>query len=272
MNQNRFHLWDEDLLLDADGELSERRSAEVREHLKSCWACRARMAKLEGTIGEVVRLMSESSQSELPSIERARARLEMKLDDLAYASGPRPFWPFGAGLSRRIFIYAALLVLALGTPFLYQRVRSHRHNSSYSVALPNPGLTPGATQPLPLSSICSAEHDQVVRGVPESVQSEVFQEYGISGARTEDYEVDYLVTPGLGGSDDIRNLWPEPRNRTVWNSYVKDQLEDRLHYLVCNGQVTLGVAQHDIANDWISAYRKYFRTKAPLLSYSSSGD
>ena len=274
MNQNRFHSSDEELLSAADGELSGQRSTQVRKHLESCWTCRARMAELEGTIGEFTRLMTKSSDSELPPIEGARARLEAKLDELAYSSGPHPFRLFGFELNHRVRIYAALLVLTLGMQFLYQRVRNHTHDKAYSdsAALPNPDLTPGAAQPVPLASICSSEPDQVVRGVPESLQLEVFREYGISGARGEDYEIDHLVTPGLGGSDDIRNLWPEPRYRTVWNSYVKDQLEDRLHYLVCNGKVTLAIAQHDIANDWISAYRKYFHTENPLLTYSISGD
>jgi len=43
--------------------------------------------------------------------------------------------------------------------------------------------------------------------------------------RPDAYEVDYLITPELGGATDIRNLWPY--GDTVWNAHVKDQLEDR---------------------------------------------
>jgi anti-sigma factor RsiW len=276
MNQNCFHLSDEDLLLAADGELSKRRRAQVHAHLGACWACRARMAEVEETIHQVVRLSRETFDPELPQSDGARARLEAKLADAARSSGPHLYEQLAAGLNHKGLAYALalMILLALGTRSLYHKIGKYegygRHHS-YAAALPNPVLTPGATLPVPLAGMCSSEHDQVVRKVPEGVQQQILREYGIAGGQAADFEIDQLVTPGLGGSDDIRNLWPEPRYRTVWNSYVKDQLEDHLHYLVCNGQVNLATAQHDIANDWISAYRKYFHTNTPLLPYSTSG-
>jgi hypothetical protein len=92
----------------------------------------------------------------------------------------------------------------------------------------------------------------------------VFEEYGISGAPPRAYEVDYLITPALGGADDIRNLWPQSYSPAVWNARVKDALEDRLHDLVCDGRLDLATAQRDIASDWIAAYKKYFETDRPL--------
>jgi hypothetical protein len=55
----------------------------------------------------------------------------------------------------------------------------------------------------------------------------------------------------------------------LWNSYVKDQSEDRLHRMVSERKIPLEQAQRDIANDWISGYRKYFQTDQPLASASS---
>jgi hypothetical protein len=101
------------------------------------------------------------------------------------------------------------------------------------------------------------------------MQEEVYREYGIAGAPTANYEVDYLVTPGLGGAGDIRNLWPEPHYNTVWNSYVKDHLEDHLHYLVCSRQISLVAAQQDMETNWIAAYEKYFHTDKPLTNYAA---
>jgi hypothetical protein len=51
---------------------------------------------------------------------------------------------------------------------------------------------------------------------------------------------------------------------------VKDALEDRLHDMVCSGQLDLATAQHDIATNWISAYKKYFHTQNPLSTRSAS--
>ena len=39
--------------------------------------------------------------------------------------------------------------------------------------------------------------------------------------------------------------------------------------MVCAGKVDLSTAQNDIATDWIAAYKKYFRTDAPLTERSS---
>ena len=100
--------------------------------------------------------------------------------------------------------------------------------------------------------------------MPVSLQRKVFEEYGIPRAEPRAYEVDYLITPALGGADDIRNLWPQSNSSAVWNARVKDALEDRLHAMVCDGGLDLVAAQHDISSDWIAAYRKYFNTDEPL--------
>jgi anti-sigma factor RsiW len=276
MRDDLFHITDEDLLGVADGELSKRRSRRVRRHLEACWACRARMAEIEGTIQEVARLVRETSDRRLPPIENARACLKAQLADSVQRSHPAPFGRtrFVLNYKGLEYAFALILLLAFGSVFLRRHITEPDdpgQSTAHAATLPNPIITPGATQSVSLASICSSGHDQVVRRVPEGVRQQVFREYGIAGASPADYEVDHLVTPGLGGSDDIRNLWPEPRNSTMWNSYVKDQLEDHLHYLVCSGQLTLAVAQHDIAGNWISAYRKYFHTDAPLLPYSTSG-
>ena len=51
---------------------------------------------------------------------------------------------------------------------------------------------------------------------------------------------------------------------TAWNARVKDALEDRLHELVCRGDVDLPTAQHEISTNWIKAYKKYFQTDKPI--------
>jgi len=82
------------------------------------------------------------------------------------------------------------------------------------------------------------------------------------------YEVDYLITPELGGADDIKNLWPQPCTAKNWSAYTKDDLEDRLHELVCSGKLELSAAQHEIATDWIGAYKKYVQRGNPSVRRS----
>jgi hypothetical protein len=94
------------------------------------------------------------------------------------------------------------------------------------------------------------------------LQQQVFEAYGITNPGPDAYEIDYLITPDLGGAANIRNLWPQPYN-TIWNAQVKDQLEERLHAMVCSGEIDLATAQRDLATDWVRAYKKYFRTDRP---------
>jgi hypothetical protein len=65
--------------------------------------------------------------------------------------------------------------------------------------------------------------------------------------------------PSLGGSNDIKNLWPQSLDDTKpWNAKLKDRLERRLHQLVCvDPALSLHSAQEAIASDWIAAYLKY---------------
>jgi len=104
------------------------------------------------------------------------------------------------------------------------------------------------------------------KAVPVALQRRVFAEYGIRSAEPGAYEVDYLITPALGGADDIHNLWPQSTQATEWNAQVKDALEDHLRDLVCEGQLDLSTAQREIAGNWIEAYKKYFHTDQPLTS------
>ena len=83
------------------------------------------------------------------------------------------------------------------------------------------------------------------------------KDYGYSLADTRKYEEDHLVPLCLAGApQDPANLWPQPRFGE-WTADHKDALEAKLCRLACDGKVSLPEAQHEIATDWIAAYRKY---------------
>lgn len=88
---------------------------------------------------------------------------------------------------------------------------------------------------------------------------------------TDEYELDYLITPELGGAPTLQNLLPQRYASRPWNAHVKDQLERLLPRLVCDGAISLQTAQGEIAVDWIAAYRKYLRTDVPLQTHASLG-
>ena len=84
-------------------------------------------------------------------------------------------------------------------------------------------------------------------------------EYGLPVGPHPNFEIDHQIPLGSGGSDDDRNLWPEPRRKLepVWNAEAKDRLEYRLRDLVCSGQLDIRIAQRAFKDDWTEAYRKY---------------
>jgi hypothetical protein len=132
--------------------------------------------------------------------------------------------------------------------------------------LPSPDLTPGAAFNVTKRQICTPGYASSVRKVSATTKRVVFQSYGLAGNHTAycddddklGCEADHLISLELGGSNDIANLWPEPYGGTVWNAHVKDKLENRLHALVCRGEVSLQDAQREIATDWIASYRQRF--------------
>jgi len=266
-----FHLTDQELLLAADGELPTRRAAQVRVHLAACWDCRARMAEIEGAIADFARVHRQTLDPQLPPTAGPRALLRAQLSGLAAKPNAAPWWHFfhiPSGALAAACICVAFFVAAAGSKLLFQPSTPRGANSAVVPfergTIPNRNLTPGATRAVTIGDVCSMAHEEVVRAVPTPLRQEIFQEYGIVNARADDYEIDYLIAPGLGGTEDIHNLWPESYTSPTWNAHVKDALEEHLHQMVCAGKVDLSAAQHDIAADWIAAYKKYFHTDRPL--------
>jgi hypothetical protein len=273
MRDRNIHPSDQELLMRADGELTRRRAAQIDAHFAACWSCRARKTELEAKIADFVRVRRESVDPLVPPSAVARARLVSQVAEMSKNSSAAAGlkFPFRFGDWRFVAVGAlAMLVLVVAGAGLAKR-NLNAVSSSYGRELPDRRLTPGATRRVAISEICAVSHEDVVGDVPDAVRHQVFQEYGIVNATAEKYEVDYLIAPGLGGAEDIRNLWPEPRFDAKWNSFVKDQLEEYLHESVCAGKVNLQTAQADESRDWISAYQKYFHTQEPLATYSKAG-
>jgi hypothetical protein len=84
----------------------------------------------------------------------------------------------------------------------------------------------------------------------------------LDGANPADYEVDHLIPLDLGGSNDITNLWPQPRKAQDWTADKKDRLEHVLGHEVCEHKVPLEVAQQEISQDWTAAYTKHVEAPA----------
>jgi hypothetical protein len=264
MNYQASHPPDRQLLLELEGELPPNAAKQVRTHIDSCGTCRARRHELEHAIIDFIRAHHQEMDPRIPPVTGPRALLKARLAQLS-ESGSRSRW---FALPRRLSwalaigtcgLLAAALVLTRSDTGRYGQPRP----PSMVVSMPDSRLTPGAAIFTTRLAVC-AQANAKNKSVPVALQKKAFEEYGIAGAEPRAYEVDYLVTPALGGADDIRNLWPHSYSATLWNAQVKDALEDRLREMVCDGSLDLTEAQKAIAVNWIAAYKKCFHTDQPL--------
>jgi hypothetical protein len=222
------------------------------------------LAEFEGTIADFVSLHRRTLDPQLPLANGSRALLKARLAEAATTTPTgrwTRFFDWVPAHRAAACICAVVFLTVLGARLLLRHSQlqgaTPAEVSFAHLAVPDHHLTPGATRPVDIGEVCSMAHEEVVRAVPSGLRQEVFKEYGIVNPRPEDYEIDYLIAPGLGGAEDIQNLWPEPSTSPRWNAHVKDALEERLHQLVCAGSIDLPTAQRAIATDWISAYKKY---------------
>ncbi len=254
------HLSDRHLLLNLEGELPPHERKLALEHLQACWRCRARSRELENAIADFITVQQQELTNEAPPAAGPRALLKARLSQLPPAAPSffhtRLGWPLAA---------AACALLLLGLVLVRTALRLQEPLATVAVSTPDSRLTPGAALLASRQDVC-AQSSTNNKIVPVALQKKVFEEYGIARAQPQAYEVDYLVTPALGGADDIHNLWPHSYSATVWNAQVKDALEDRLREMVCGGSLDLTEAQREIATNWIAAYKKYFHTDQPLAN------
>lgn len=236
------HSSESEMLLLAHGELDAIRAQAIRAHLTVCPGCRARCERLQSTDAALRQAIAGFTVDSISTAERARRRLKFQM---AARKSPAAF-PWRATAAACVTV-AALVVFT---------VTVSAENSK-----PRASLTPGEARPITTAEVCSVSSAEVVvENIPVETQRQVFEAYGIHSARPGEFEVDYLITPDLGGTSSVRNLWPQPYSAR-WNARKKDQLEERLHQLVCGGQLDLATAQREIAADWIAAYKRYLGSR-----------
>ncbi len=245
------HADDESLLAFIDAEISAGTAVEVERHLEGCPHCAARCRALRVASSEAARLWSEVDGSCGDGLTaRHRIAEAMRTD------------------AERRRTRTAPLVLASLAALLFFMVRYESTLLQRSLfvergALPIISLTPGAARTVSVDVLCRGGAP-MPPPVPATLRKQVLRDYGMEHVPPGAYELDYLITPQLGGLTDRRNLWPEPYGLRSWNAHAKDVLEQRLPQLVCRGEIDLATAQRAIASDWIDAYKTYLPAEEPL--------
>jgi hypothetical protein len=266
MFDSTTHPSDETLLRAVDGELSARAGTTLERHLLGCAACRTRQEYLASTGADVSRAYRD--EGNVPDVDALRARLRVRMAGLS--TPLQDSWRVRvaghlATLPRGFAIAATLAVLVILARAVGPWSTSGQQDDAAieSASLPIRSVTPGATHQVSVQDICDGRLPSRAP-TPATVRQAILRDYGDENLAPAEYELDYLITPELGGTGDRANLWPERYVSPVWNARVKDQLEDLLPRLVCQGTVDLATAQHDIAENWIAAYKTYFRTDHPV--------
>jgi hypothetical protein len=261
------HLTDHDLLRGLDDELPESRKRAVARHLDECDTCRRRRATIEQTT-IAASLAYRAVADRAPAPDESRDRLKDRLAHAALA-GARP-WDVGmsgrTAASRRVLAWSGSAIAATAAwLFVSLAVGPMFPAPATGPSLPVASITPGATWDVSAEDLCAGTRH--TRTITTTMRAQVVSAYGVAHVPADQYELDYLITPELGGATDARNLWPQPYASRVWNARVKDELESLLPRLVCAGALDLETAQRDMAVDWIAAYKKYFNTDQPLHAH-----
>lgn len=90
-----------------------------------------------------------------------------------------------------------------------------------------------------------------IRNVSESEKSQIAQAYGnIKKSEWPNYEFDHLIPLCAGGSNDIRNIWPQP----IQEAHGKDILENDICTQLRSGQMNQQQALAKV-NQWIIAHQ-----------------
>jgi hypothetical protein len=265
MPSNDAHATNRDLvLLLDDRDDTSPALTRVRRHVSACTTCAAQLAKVAhdlGALGHATR----AGAGPLPSPQAARARLLAALD-----AGTAAGWPAYVPWSAVVGLGAATLVLAALTWQTLDAGRPDRVPAPVAAAvgpvLPRPDLTPGAVREVGGDEICSGEPAAGIAR-PSVVPQQVFAAYGVDYQDAGAYELDFLITPELGGAAEAGNLWPQPYHAVLWNAHVKDELERELHRLVCEGTLEVTEAHRELAVDWIASYKRRFGTERPRRDY-----
>ncbi len=100
-----------DLLMYIDGELSARKSRQVRQHLLACWQCRLEQQKMGQAINEFLECRN-SAVGKSPPL-RGWSRFGGRLSAAAAEEEPRPFWKILWRSPRIGFAAAAAMAMAL---------------------------------------------------------------------------------------------------------------------------------------------------------------
>ncbi len=128
----------------------------------------------------------------------------------------------------------------------------------------NPSCAPGEaepdilamTEPEQHATLCGHSTQAGRCHLDAAKRKKLFLAYSLKWPPQGDYkdaEIDHHIEESLGGSQSIRNLWPQ-RALPTPARYEKDRLESWLHLQFCKGTISLPAAHAILIGDWKKFY------------------
>lgn len=147
---------------------------------------------------------------------------------------------------------ALLIALIFGVPGYAQKEAAAHYAHHGAALLPDTEVTPGDAATSDAQTVCVRGYAQRERNVPSEEKRQVYALYGVhpavrtvNGKRVRTCcEVDHLISLELGGSNDVKNLWPQPYLPRP-GARQKDALENWLHKQVCARQDAIDPSSED---------------------------
>jgi hypothetical protein len=196
------HLTDHDLLRCLDDELSTSRKVAIDRHLRECETCRRRRAAIEQTAAvasHAYRAVSDTGQT----LGASRERLMDLLSREARASASpasRAGVTIRMATPRRALAWSAATAIAAMVAWMSMAIAPAGlfPGANPGTSLPMSSITPGATWEVTAEDLCAGTRH--TRTITAAMRTQVLNAYGMERVPTDQYELDYLITPELGGA------------------------------------------------------------------------
>lgn len=114
---------------------------------------------------------------------------------------------------------------------------------------PNPQVTPGDICNRSNPDYKQDRYDEKIpycqRNVASSTKKSIYRVYGIPDHCTGRFTIDHLIPLSIGGSNSVRNLWPEHK----FVKATRQALEEQLYKKIAGGRITQKAAIDQILNE-----------------------
>ena len=114
--------------------------------------------------------------------------------------------------------------------------------------------------------VCESGYARKTRNVSTKLKNEIKDSYKIPPVYRNNFTIDHFIPLSLGGTNDARNLWPQPIIGLKYGSNEKAKADTWLFNQVCEGDMSLEEAQNRILEDWVLVFQQCCELETAYMS------